>query len=339
MEESMNLLKQVNLQHLRTTMRNVKTATKPELAKLTGLSVITVNSLITTLLESGEIKKDRIMHPPIGRPAVAYRLNENFCLALIIYTFEKDERDTVVFFVCDYCGNVISKCEKQLQEIRVDSFDSEIRRLVDANPKIGIIGFGLPVSEANGKIVSSDYPKLKGTDLCSYIMNQFGLPSFIVTDIKAATAGYCYSSGIEEDQRVIGLYFPHKYPPGAAIYLNKELFLGRDGLAGRLTHLSSNIDWNKLSSSSVKIRHAIIKIVKTLTGLYNPDTVVVYCETDSDTLCRQIQASFLTDIEILMKPNIIVSNDLNQDFELGITQLALKKLYQQQFPVSLPKGL
>jgi hypothetical protein len=66
---------------------------------------------------------------------------------------------------------------------------------------------------------------------------------------------------------------------------------------------------------------------------------VVYCETDSDTLCGQIQASFFTDIEILMKPNIIVSNDLNQDFELGITQLALKKLYQQQFPVSLPKGL
>jgi hypothetical protein len=338
MNENMNLIKQVNLQHLRTAMLNVKTATSPDLARLTGLSVITVNALIKTLLQTGELKKDHMTQPSIGRPAAAYRLNENFCLSLIIYTVEKDGQDTVVLFVCDYCGNLVSKYEKQLQNIRIDSFDSEIQKLTDTYPAIKIIGLGLPVSEANGKIISSDYPELLGVDLCSHIENKFDIPSFIMTDIKAATAGYCYSHGIEKDQCVIGLYFPHKYPPGAAIYFNKELYLGRDGLAGRIVHLLGDTDWSRLSSSAVKTRHAIIKIVNILTGIYNPDTIVIYCEMDSGVLYRQIQASFSTDIEALMKPNIMISNDMNHDFKLGFIQLALNKLYQQQFPVSLPKG-
>ena len=332
-KNNMNLIKQVNLHHLRTTMLNIKTATKPELAKHIGVSVITVNSLVKTLLKTGEMIKDHMTKPDIGRPAIAYRLNEKYSYALIIYTFEKDGEDVVSFLVSDYCGNDIIQYEKQLSYVNKNNFDEEIQKLIEEYPSIEIIGLGLPVSEANGKIISSDYPSLIGVDLCSYIYDKFKIKSFIVTDIKAATAGYCHLNKINKAKSVVGLYFPHKYPPGAAIYLNGDLYLGRDGLAGRITRLYEDIDWSKYSFSSIKIRNIIVKIVKNLTFIFNPHILVIYFDFNSELLDKHIQNSITTDIENIMKPEIIVSNNLNRDFMVGIKQLALNKLYQRNFSI------
>ena len=48
-------MKQENLSVLRNVFLKQHSATKPQLAKLSGLSVVTVNSLIHELLETGEV--------------------------------------------------------------------------------------------------------------------------------------------------------------------------------------------------------------------------------------------------------------------------------------------
>ena len=83
-----NLIKQVNLQCVRSALLELKSATKPQLAEYTSLSVITINALIRYLKETGEVLEDSMTHPGLGRPAMSYKLNEEFCMALIIYTFE-----------------------------------------------------------------------------------------------------------------------------------------------------------------------------------------------------------------------------------------------------------
>lgn len=97
-----NLIKQVNLQCVRSALLELKSATKPQLAEYTSLSVITINALIRYLKETGEVLEDSMTHPGLGRPAMSYKLNEEFCMALIIYTFEKDGQDTA-FLSCGIC--------------------------------------------------------------------------------------------------------------------------------------------------------------------------------------------------------------------------------------------
>ena len=56
-------MKQENLSVLRNVFLKQHSATKPQLAKLSGLSVVTVNSLIHELLETGEVIQSRCFHP------------------------------------------------------------------------------------------------------------------------------------------------------------------------------------------------------------------------------------------------------------------------------------
>ena len=158
-----NLIKQVNLQCVRSALLELKSATKPQLAEYTSLSVITINALIRYLKETGEVLEDSMTHPGLGRPAMSYKLNEEFCMALIIYTFEKDGQDTAFFVVRNLYGDSVESFAKSISVVLPDSFDTEIESLLKKYPAIRLIGFGLPATESGGTIISSDYASLIGS--------------------------------------------------------------------------------------------------------------------------------------------------------------------------------
>ena len=47
------IIKQINVQLIKTTLKFMKTATKTELAKVTGLSVMTCETILNELLKIG----------------------------------------------------------------------------------------------------------------------------------------------------------------------------------------------------------------------------------------------------------------------------------------------
>ena len=55
MNKNINLIKAGNLNILRRAFKEKRVATKPQLSELTGLSVVTINSLVNVLLNNGEI--------------------------------------------------------------------------------------------------------------------------------------------------------------------------------------------------------------------------------------------------------------------------------------------
>ena len=68
-----NLIKEKNLRILRDILRKEKVAAKAKLSKLTGISVVTIQSLLDTLITNGEVFEDEIVKLSIGRPALTYR--------------------------------------------------------------------------------------------------------------------------------------------------------------------------------------------------------------------------------------------------------------------------
>ena len=57
MKADTRLMKQLNISTLRRVLSGEGKATKPQLSRLTGLSVVTVNALITEMLEQGEVQE------------------------------------------------------------------------------------------------------------------------------------------------------------------------------------------------------------------------------------------------------------------------------------------
>lgn len=324
MGKKVNLIKETNLNKVRSALKEIYTATKPQLAEHTGLSVVTINSLVSTLLDTGEVLPDTILISDGGRPAASFRYNSDFRMALVIYMHEYHGRDTAFYRVVNLRGEVVERAEQQLSDVDVDSFDAHIDKLLGKFPQIKAICFGIPGGEVNQKLVISDYEKMRGKSLSGHVGEKFHLPVLVENDINSAVMGYCHLHDIQGDQCVIGIYIPDKYPPGAGIYLHGDVYKGRNGLAGEIAWLPFGMDWASLDYNSAEVVDFIIKAIRAFSCMYNPDRIVLYGERFNQATLNMIREQYQSPIENMMLPEIILSTELNADFEAGIKRIALK---------------
>lgn len=320
------VIKEINLNMLRNAFKLKNIATKPQLAELTGLSVVTINSLVNILVENGEVIEDVIQPSNGGRPAAAFRFNSEFSLALIIYMYEENGCDIISAGVSDLCGNIIEKVEIPAVNIKINSFDNLIEEMIVKHPNIKVICFGIPGEEVDGKLLIMDYQGLKNSRFASYIEEKFKVKVLIENDMNAAVEGYCYSHEIGEEKCVVGIYFPRKYPPGSGIYINGKIYKGRNNLAGEIKYLPFEIDWENFDFNEEKLREVIVKTMMSFCCMYNPDTIVLYGDAVTDSAVEEFKNRCMSEIERIMIPEIVISEEFNEDFEAGTKQIALKAL-------------
>lgn len=321
-----NLIKDENLRLLRDVLRQEKEATKSQLAEKTGLSVVTIQSLMKTLLAEGEAVEGEIVQPKLGRPAAAYRFEERARLALVIYMYEKNRIDTAVYQVCDLYGNCIEKQEESMEEVTENSYDAMIEKLVARYPAIRVIALGLPVVAGEGAILACDYPKLLGVDLAAHLQNKFGKKVFIENDINAAVFGYATSTEEKCNGCTAGIYMPTKYPPGAGICLDGKVQKGRNGLTGEIKLLPPYIDWDNFSYEKEAVEEFLIQAIRELLCFYNPDRLVVYSELMGNEFLDKLSQTYTEPIEKLLFPEIEIKKGLKEDFAQGMIQLALQEI-------------
>lgn len=324
--KSTNPIRERNKNLLLQELKKVRTATKPQLASLTGISLVTVNALIKDLAESGEVTEDMAVQPQLGRPAASYKYNAAYKLALIIFMHESNKKDEAYFTVCNLYGESIFTVSKPLESVKLDSFDQTIEELLSEYPAIRIIGFGIPGQESGSRLIISDYDGLRDAELRPYMEDRFKLPVFVENDINAAIAGYCRLESFGNGKCAAGLYFPGKYAPGAGICRNGELIKGRDGLAGEIKYLPFGIDWEDSEYDEEAVNGHIVKVIQVFMCLYNPDRIVLYKEGAEFDFQRALEQECLSDIEKMMMPEIVISDRLNADFKTGMIHLALEKM-------------
>ncbi|WP_099466802.1 ROK family transcriptional regulator [Konateibacter massiliensis] len=325
-KKQINPIKDTNLNTIRRALREVKTATKPQLAELTGLSVVTVNSLVAALIEEGEILPDTVQSSEGGRPAASFRYHSDFRMALAIYMHECDGADTIYYRVVNLAGEVVEKSEQQEAAINQASFDETIAELLLKYPQIKAICFGIPGYETEEGLMVIDYETMGNQPLSHYVKEKFRLPVLVENDVNAATMGYCVRNKIGKKECVIGLYFPDKYPPGGGIYLDGKLYKGKNGMAGEIRYLPLSIDWENFDYEPAKMKEAIVKTILSVQCLYNPDKIVIYGKEISPQIKEEVSKQRTTQAEQLLCSEIIISEELNQDFEEGIKQSALNMI-------------
>lgn len=325
---NVNLMKQINLDTVRRIMKENKKATKPQLSKLTGLSVVTINSLVEVLLTNGEIFINEEEISSGGRPATVYSFNEEYSLAIILYTSECELKDFIHIAVVNLYGEIIESSKTVLEEVFENSFDLEIHNMIEKYPNIKSIGIGMPGQEIKGKLEIIDYKSLEGKSLVKHLSNEFKIPVIFENDVNAAVLGYCISNQ-HEDKNVVGIYIPEKYPLGTGVFINGDIYRGKDGFAGEAKFLPDGVNWDNPKEVSENISLAIKNLIITFTCLLNPDILVIYRENlikeNIDPIISECKK--IINKEIL--PEVIISNNFSEDFKNGIKKIALKPLEPQ----------
>jgi len=319
-----NLVKELNMNTVRRVMKQTGEATKPQLSKLTGLSVVTINSLVKKLLDLGELMEDKPVPSKGGRPALNFRFNYDHRLALIIHLFEKDGKDVMYVTVINLDQQIAMQEKYPFQITDKKPFNDMMTKTLSLFPSVKVIGIGIPGQSVNGTIVVSSTEKLYGLRL-KEIQTKFGLPVITENDVNAAISGYCCREEVSENECILGVYFPEKSPPGMGIYLNGRIVKGKNGMAGEIKFLPLAVDWSAPMDNESFIE-TVCKVLQSLSAVLAPDKIVLYQERINKDRFFQSWESYQLDNPLPTCPEIFLSTAFYEDFENGMQWLTLKEL-------------
>ncbi|HEX2981724.1 MAG TPA: hypothetical protein VHO48_15795 [Anaerolineaceae bacterium] len=313
-------MREVNINLVRNSLKARKQATKQQIAEATGLSIVTVATIMQELVEANEIFEVDQAPSSGGRPAHQFRFNADFAHGLALFTHEQDGQDLLHIRVANLYGECVKAQDVVLEDIQLESFAPWIDACLQEYPSIRAIGFGLPGFEVDGQIILLDYPALVGARLTEIYSRRYRLPVIFENDVNAAVVGYCKRKDVPPESAVIYAYFPGKYAPGAGIYLDGNLYKGASNFAGEISRLPLGIDWldPALYRSAEQFCPAIARVVIAVSSLLNPHSVVLYgsfLTAASIDAIRQICAAHLPQTSV---PAILLSEDFTADFQAGM---------------------
>ncbi|HEX2981856.1 MAG TPA: ROK family protein [Anaerolineaceae bacterium] len=325
------IMREVNIGLVRKALKRLRQATKQQIAEVTGLSTVTVGTIIQQLEGANEVFEVDLAPSSGGRPAHQFRFNENSAYVLILFTHEQDGQDLLHIRVANLYGEVVKAQEVALEDIRLESFEPWIDACLKEYPSIRAIGFGLPGFDVAGKIIVLDYPALVGTRLTDAYTHRYHLPVIFENDVNAAAMGYCKRKSIQTEAAVIYAYFPKRYPPGAGIYLDGHLYKGIRNSAGEISSIPLGIDWLDplLYSHPEQFCPAIANVVIAMCSLLNPHSVVLHGSFLTEDSIETIHKTCAARLPHTSVPNLILSDDFTSDYEAGMIAETLDCLEPQ----------
>lgn len=319
------LMKEINLNHVREVMQRMETATKPQLASMTKLSVVTINSLIRELHERGEVFEDLVVPSNGGRPAQTYRYNYDHSLALVLYLKEAEGQELVSAMVINLENTLLFKKDYVMSSFDKQQLYGIITHYISTYPAIKMMGIGIPGQVVNGEITVSSHQELMGSHLIKEIELEYGLRVLVENDVNAAISGYCLKQVQEEEQCTVGIYFPNRYPPGMGILWNGQVIRGKQGMSGEIKFLPNSPDWmNKMTSHA--FMEAVCTILHTVNVVLAPDQIIIYQDRVEEQQLNDAWAVYRDTHPMASCSEVILQKTFQQDYEAGLRKMTLKEV-------------
>ena len=323
------LMKELNKRQLRRILRQCKEATKPELADRTGLSVVTINSLLEDLLKTGEVVQSGLAPSGGGRPSTRYQYRPDYRYAVLLYGHQSEGRNLMHLAVVNLMGECVWRKEEYCDEILVESFEAVLDDVIGRFPEIGLLAFGLPGEVVDDVVTIHDYQALVGPEFMAHYKERYHLPVVFENDINAMTYGACREGDVEK-ATVAGIYLPRIYPPGAGLVIQGKIYYGTSHCAGELAGLPVPVSWDSLDYGR---ENDVLENLKLLTAVYGftvaPETLIFYGDFFTEELQEQLRAYSGKLLEGKFHMDLIFAENLERDYEEGMKRLALEALWEE----------
>lgn len=320
------LMKEVNKNLVRESLKLLRQATKQELSLKTGLSVVTVNSLLTDMINEGEVFEGGMVPSNGGRPSLSYSYNVNYSHGIVVYGHQKENKNCIHLAVVNLAGDIVYREEAFMEEIAIDSFREMIDRGLQKVLSVSIIGFGLPGEEEDGIVTINDYSNLTGEKFMAYYRERYDIPVLFVNDVNGAVNGYYHYKAAGGMKNIAGIYFPRLYEPGAGLVLNGEIYTGYKSFAGEIGKLPIGVDWLKLDYGS---REEVIESIGKLTAAFSciiaPEQFVLYGDFFKEGDSEGIKEYVSNLLKGKFDAYVVVSEHFEEDFEQGMIRLLLEQ--------------
>lgn len=234
-------LKEMNVEQIEKIIHESGPISKPEIAKVTGLSLPTVNKLVATLESAGTVKSIGLMGTGAGRKANVYVTNgQSGCLVIYYYT-HKQFIGSIVNMLGETIYTEVQKFDDSTNQDTVDLIKQGVESLMQkAQNDVKAIGIGIPGSVDLDDTLSAipSLPDLEGINLKDVLETAFQVPTFVENDVKLTTLGFYHQHLKNKYANMIYIFFGQGL--GSGIIINRKLLKGMTHFAGEIGYMAIN---------------------------------------------------------------------------------------------------
>ncbi len=350
-----HIIKKINKKVILEIVKEHGPISKPDISKMTKLSLPTVNKIIKDLAEKNillELGKGETQGG--GRKPSMYEINPSYDPIISLFFSDGNIRAVLANGV----GKKIVDKNYNLPEASVEDIYKIIEDLLvlDRN-NIKAIGIGIPGVVNNEGLVTKIplFPSLEGVNLKELLKNRFEKKVFIENEVNVTGYGIYKENYSIDYNNFLYVYFGEK-GVSSAIILNGNLYKGVNSFSGEIGFMLTreNIEQNlsnkkfgmlenefgdilkntKLNHNKENIKRLTDIITFTLTNLitfFDPDVIVVENDFVDLSIVKENIKNFL---ELKKYPLIVSQNNKNAGIN-GVIKLCLSEMYSSY---SLIKG-
>lgn len=239
-----NLGKRVNQYTTLDLIRKKGPITRPEIARISGLSRPTVDVAVDTLRKKKFVKRAGFASSRGGRRPILWKLNNKG--GYIVGVDMESPHLTIILI--DLETNIISKSKVSFslnmgKEIILSYLIKEVHKVIN---KAGIntediigMGVGIPGLIDKSRGISASIERIPGwynVPIVDILKKEFNLPVFLENDVSVMAMAEKYSGDGQEVENMI--YVAFRTGIGSGVFINGELFRGVHGNAGFLGHIT-----------------------------------------------------------------------------------------------------
>lgn len=328
-----DLVRKINVINTIAYFQDHNLAMKSEVAQYTNLSLPTVGSILSLLLDTGEIIRYDHGLSSGGRPAERFAINPLNSLSLAVVL----QLGNVEYVVADSLGNIISRYSVQKgEEFTLALLEKFLHKAIGEFPSIKIISIGVPGSIHDGVLylMPNQYKALNGVKLEEYISDLYQLPTIVENDLNAIVQGQ-YLRNYDGMMGGVVHFFATEDGIGLGINANGQLVRGDTGFAGEIGFLPCYNDKNVRQAmdeaqSKEDLLDVLARVLVATSCLLNPRYFFLSGERMSEDLIPDLKECALAFWPRIQMPEILYVEDVISLYFIGLIDMARKKYYSPE---------
>ncbi|PWJ65585.1 MULTISPECIES: ROK family protein [unclassified Fibrobacter] len=330
-------IKANNVATIKRALLDMKTATKPEVAEKTKLSVVTCGTILNELTANGTIVEESLRLSSGGRPAMSYRFSENIGYALCLYTYTDGDCSYIRYQILDVFGNILDSKAIQEKSITIPTLINHIQEIRKPYTRIKVIVLGVQGCINKDIIEFTDLPELSGHNLKKEIEEATGIFTRVHNDMKTVALGFSKISpeikngNADEhlENNIALLFFPQGRTPAGSFIVDGHILRGSSNLAGELSFFPFSVEKEKLPeifSSLEKAQSYVDRLFVATTVFLDPAVIFVTGGLSNWMNAEKIVSTLQERLNRSQLPKIIIQPRAEVEYFAGLYSIAVDHL-------------
>ncbi len=314
-----------NIRCIKNALIEIGTGSKNSIAKMTGLSIATCNTILNELHESGEILTAESGTSGFGRPAKMYSFNWQFAYTACFFLSLSGREFIISACITDLSGEIVTKQTFFYSEGTFQNLKSGIDTVLMQNPKIKAIGIGIPgIVTKEGTIDYCDLEFLNGINLSEVLSAEYGLPVITENDMNSSVYGFYQKQFHNALATVAAVSFSGDSLPGSGIVIDGKILRGFSNFAGEVAFLpflmprETIADYLTSTEGLIKIS---VPIICSLISIINPEVIGLLGTGLRTEDVRHIIAECSLQIPEKHIPQILLFDSIEPFYHSGLSAL------------------